>query len=200
MHTFAHNTYLALGHIRCRELMLYWALRDKICPPKEKAVLFVAHPDDDTLFFHTFIKEHKPYVVLMTAGWSMRRLPCFMKAMKWYGVRYRAFDMDTKDKREKLLQSRIKSILDNDHFNLCATHNSTGEYGHEMHIRVHNAVCANATIPVYTPAFKETIADFPLPKEIIEEKKYVFNNIYTTESWILEENAQWVKHEHLNIN
>lgn len=200
IHSSFHGIYLILGYIICRIFMLYWALRDKLCPPKEKSVLFVAHPDDDTLFFHTFIKEHKPYVVLMTAGWSLRRLPCFMKAMKWYGVRYRAFDMKTKDKRNKLLYSRIKGVLNNNNFECCATHNRAGEYGHEMHIRVHNAVCANASIPIYTPALVEEIGQHPLRDTIIKEKEYIFNNIYTTENWVLEENVLWVKNEYLKTD
>ena len=90
---------------------MYWKGRDLLFPPKEKAILFVAHPDDDTLFFHSFIKEHKPYVVLCTAGWSLRRLPCFFKAMKRYGVKYRAYDLDTRDKRIDLLERIVKDIL-----------------------------------------------------------------------------------------
>ena len=106
-----HTLYVLVGHIFCKLCLCWWMVRDFVSPPKEKAVLFVAHPDDDTLFFHTFIKKHKPYVVLCTAGWSLRRLPCFFKAMRRYGVKHRAYDMDTRDKREDLLKKHVKEAF-----------------------------------------------------------------------------------------
>lgn len=195
MYKIAHPLYKLAGHIVCRFYMWSWALRDRISPPKEKVVLFVAHPDDDTLFFHTFIKEYKPYVVLMTTGWSLRRFPDFRKAMKWYGVRYRAFDMGTNDKRIDLLRKRIKSILDSGRFEMVATHNSTGEYGHEMHKKVHNAVCAVSNIRPLSPVPAKEIENFPLNEMSVSEKMEIFKTIYVTESWLIDEKREWVFNE-----
>ena len=197
IYNLAHYIYKLAGHVVCRFYMLYWALRDKISPPKEKAVLFVAHPDDDTLFFHTFIKEHKPYVVLMTTGWSLRRFPDFQKAMRYYGVRYRAFDMETNDSRIALLQKRIKSILDRGNFDIIATHNSTGEYGHPMHVKVHDAVIAVSNIRPMCPVSATEIKNYPLNDMLVSEKKEMFKNIYVTESWVLDEDKDWVVNETL---
>lgn len=194
-----HGVYVFVGHCFCQLCLIYWRIRDKVFPPKEKAVLFVAHPDDDTLFFHTFIKEHKPYVVLLTAGWSLRRLPCFFKAMRHYGVKYRAYDMDTRDKREHLLQKHIQEVLSIGHFELCATHNSTGEYGHEMHIRVHDAVVSNINIPVLVPQCDECIEKYPLNEQNVFEKKDIFRNIYVTETWVIDQYTKWVENEKLEI-
>ena len=170
---FFHALYILIGHLFCKLCLCWWKLRDFVSPPKEKVVLFVAHPDDDTLFFHTFIKENKPYVVLCTAGWSLRRLPCFFKAMRHYGLRYRAYDMATRDKRVNLLQRRVRQMFSVGHFELCATHNATGEYGHEMHCRVHNAVIQEAKIPVMVPVEAERISDYPVTEEILKEKQYI---------------------------
>ena len=197
LYKLAHYVYKLTGHIVCRFYMSYWALRDKISPPKEKAILFVAHPDDDTLFFHTFIKKHKPYVVLMTTGWSLRRFPDFRKAMRWYGVRYRAFDMETNDTRIDLLNKRIKYILDSGCFEKVVTHNSTGEYGHEMHKKVHDAVCEVSNIRPFCPVSAKEITNYPLEDKIISEKREIFKIIYTTESWVLDEDIDWVENEKL---
>ena len=197
MRTILHSLYLFIGHLFCRICLIYWQARDIVSPPKEKAVLFVAHPDDDTLFFHSFIKEHKPYVVLCTAGWSLRRLPCFFKAMKWYGVRYRAYDLGTRDKRTDVLEGIVKECLKLGQFELCATHNAEGEYGHEMHQRVHQAVVSQAEFPVWVPANADRIKDFPITEKDFAEKRYIFSNIYTTEKWVLEQYSMWVNHEKL---
>ena len=194
-----HALYVVIGHVFCKLCLCWWTVRDFFNPPKENAVLFVAHPDDDTLFFHTFIKENKPYVVLCTAGWSLRRLPCFFKAMKHYGVRYRAYDMGTRDKREKLLQRRVKKIFSVGNFDICATHNSMGEYGHEMHRRVHNAVIRESKMPVWVPVDAKIISNYPVLDEILNEKQFIFSNIYTTEAWVLEQYALWVSHEQLEL-
>lgn len=197
MRNLLHLLYLFIGHIFCRICLMYWKGRDMLFPPKEKAVLFVAHPDDDTLFFHTFIKENKPYVVLCTAGWSLRRLPCFFRAMKQYGVKYRAYDLGTRDMRMDLLEGIVKEVLDIGHFEICATHNATGEYGHEMHQRVHQAVISQAKIPVWVTVNAKRIGDFPIDAKNFEEKRYIFSNIYTTEKWVLEQYSMWVNHEKL---
>lgn len=192
-----HYIYVLIGHLFCKICLSYWEIRDFLFPPQEKAILFVAHPDDDTLFFHTFIKEYKPYVVLCTTGWSLRRLLCFFKAMRYYGVKYRAYDMDTRDKREDLLKKRVKKILSIGHFELCATHNAKGEYGHEMHQRVHQAVIAEAQLPVWVPVEAERIEGYPVDDRTLEEKQDMFKHTYTTETWVLDQYALWVGHEQL---
>ena len=188
---------MLLGHIFCKLCLCYWTLRDYLFPPKEKSILFVAHPDDDTLFFHSFIKEHKPYIVLCTAGWSLRRLPCFFKAMKYYGVKYRAYGMGTRDKRIKLLERHVRAAFKIGKFDLCATHNAEGEYGHEMHQRVHNAVINNSTVPIMVPVSSESLKKHPLNKDIVKEKIKIFRYIYTTETWVLDQYTDWVCNEKL---
>ena len=181
-------------NVLCR---VWWNMRDKISPPIEDAILFVAHPDDDTLFFHNFIKEHKPYVVLLTTGWSLRRYPCFKKVMKSYGVKYRAYNLKTRDDRINLLEKYIKQSFDLGDFKICVTHNTEGEYGHEMHISVHNAVRKIVNCKLLVPAFDRDIVNYPLCDDIIKEKTMIFNKFYTTENFVLDQYSKWVENEKL---
>ncbi len=196
---YAHKLYVALGMLLNNIRLVYWRVRDKVSPPKEKTVLFVAHPDDDTLFFHRFIKEHKPYVVLLTTGWSLRRYPCFKKVMKYYGVKYRAYNLHSRDKRSSLLKSYISEVLTLINPNTCLTHNAEGEYGHEMHRRVHLAVKELYKGELLVPALDKDIECFPLEKNLIDEKIMIFNKYYTTELFVLDEYKKWVINEKLVV-
>lgn len=186
-----------IGHILCKMCLLYWNVRDTVMPPTEKTVLFVTHPDDDTLFFHSFIKQYKPYVVVMTAGHSVNRLNCFSRNMRRYGVKFRAYDQGTDDTREKLVQKRVRQVMTMGNFELCATHNAQGEYGHSMHICVHNAVTAEVNCPILVPDRQENIAQYPLPESEAEEKKLILNEIYQSELFVLDIWPYWVNNEHL---
>lgn len=189
-----------IGHILCKLCLLYWNIRDALCPPTEKTVLFVTHPDDDTLFFHNFIKQHKPYVVVMTAGHSVNRLKCFSTNMRCYGVKYRAYDQGTDDTREALVRKRVRYVLSLGQFELCATHNAQGEYGHHMHVCVHNAVTAEAKCPVLVPDQQENIVNYPLPENVVEEKRRIFYEIYRSELFVLKVYPSWMANEHLVPN
>lgn len=194
---FLHDIYLSLGHFLNFLRLCYWRIRDKINPPNEKAVLFVAHPDDDTLFFHTFIKEYKPYVVLLTTGWSMRRYPCFKKVMKYYDVKYRAYNLRARDERINLLEKYIAETLKVLKPAVCATHNIDGEYGHEMHQRVHHAVRKLTPCKLLVPSLEKDIEKYPLIPSQISEKITLFENYYTTELFVLDLYKKWIHYEKL---
>lgn len=193
-------THSLIGHVVCKICLVYWNIRDIISPPKEKTVLFVTHPDDDTLFFHTFIKRYKPYVVVMTAGHSVNRLKCFSRNMKCYGVKFRAYDQGTDDTREALVRKRVRHVMNLGNFELCATHNAHGEYGHHMHICVHNAVTAEVRCPILVPDLQENIKQYPLQESEIEEKKRIFYDIYQSELFVLDVWPHWLANEHLVPN
>ena len=206
MKALLHRLYVLVGTLACDVCLLWWTVRDRLSPPGADAVLFVAHPDDDTLFFHTFIREHKPYVCLMTTGWSLRRMPDFRRCMRQYGVRYRAYPLDSRDTRMHRLEKQVSAVIKLRDFRVIATHNAAGEYGHEEHIRVHEAVMAQCGTSgkkhkILCPVNKERITDFPLDEKSVTEKLDIFATIYTTESWVpFEEEAGtpvWVRHEKL---
>lgn len=192
-----HIIYLFIGRLLTNIRLCFWRLRDLLNKPTEKTVLFVAHPDDDALFFHKFIKEQKPYVVLLTTGWSLRRYYCFKKVMKYYGVKYRAYNLESRDKRVELLEKYVNEILVLLKPLICATHNAEGEYGHEMHIRVHDAVKKHFLCKLLVPALDKDIEKYPLNDNEIKEKKDIFNNFYTTENFVLDQYSKWVENEKL---
>lgn len=194
----AHGLYLAAGHVLCKMCLLYWNLRDWVNRPNEDTVLFVAHPDDDTLFFHTFIQEKKPYVVLMTTGWSFReRMPDFFRVMKHYGVRYRAYDFSGKGMPVEAMQRICRRMQKIGSFSTIATHNCQGEYGHYMHRCVHQAVTGVFGQEVLVPADVKTLLRHPLSMEILREKEAIFKQMYQSEVFVLWRYKPWFCHEHL---
>ena len=198
MYKLLHPLYMLAGHIICKVILFCCIVRDKLFPPKEKTLLIVAHPDDDTLFFHTAIKEKKPYVALMLTGWSIKRLFDFIKVMKNYGVRFRPYDtVEDKDYTEKRIIKQVKSVFKSGNFNQCLTHNSSGEYGHRNHQLVHKCVIDNVNCEIFVPVSKERIELYPLNTEIVKEKENIFKNFYTTETFVLDEYSIWVKNEKL---
>ena len=108
MKKIIHSVYLILGYILCIINGVLFEIKVRINPVKEKSILFVAHPDDDVLFFNRVMKEEKPYVVLTTTGKSIIRIKEFRKAMNYYGLRYNYYPLNTDDDREEKLRSIIK--------------------------------------------------------------------------------------------
>lgn len=197
MKEFAHKTYLILGYIYAFFWLNIYRLRDFLFKPKEDSILFVAHPDDDTLFFHTFIKKHKPYVVLLTTGWSLRRIPGFKKNMKNYGVKFRFYTLSARETKIHLLEKHIKECFKVGNFKKCATHGKNGEYGHEMHQRVSAAVLKHSPCKVLSTVDEEEILNFPLPQAVVEEKINIFKKYYKTELFVLDLYDKWVSCEKL---
>lgn len=192
-----HSIYLFFGYIYCFFWLNIYRLRDFVFKPKEDSILFVAHPDDDTLFFHTYIKEYKPYVVLLTTGWSLRRIPGFKRNMKRYGVKFRIYGLESKDTRTNLLDKYIKESLNLGNFKNITTHNKTGEYGHEMHQRVHSAVLKSVDGKIICPVEEKNLSNYPLPEDVIDEKTFRFKKYYNTELFVLDMYDRWICNEKL---
>ena len=203
-----HPIYRMAGHTVCWLFRCRAVLRDWVSPPDSDGILFVAHPDDDALFFHTFLVSEKPYVVLLFTGWSLRRLPDFFKAMKYYGVRCRAYSgfaegMYDYEKKRKRTEKRIQSCLKIGKFSKVLTHNASGEYGHQAHRLVHEAVvdsCRDGEA-IFCPVHKAEIERYPLCPEDLKEKEYVFTHICRSEAWVMTDEAAgtpvWFTHERL---
>lgn len=189
--------HVSIGHVLCKFRLAVWWLRDSFFPPKEDSILFVSHPDDDTLFFHTYITEKKPYVVAMTAGYSVNRTQCFIRNMKHYGVRYKIYDQGTDEMNEKLIQKRVARTIRKGCFQTCVTHNSEGEYGHPMHQCVHWGVTSAVDCPVLVPVFERELSDYPISQKEIKEKNQVFYHFYKSELFVLTEWPLWMEHEKL---
>lgn len=195
-----HFVYETIGHMMACACAVYFCLRDFLFPPKEKAVLFVAHPDDDALFFHSYIKEYKPYVVLLTTGGLIRRVLPFYKAMRAYGVRCRAFDMSSRAvEKEELIRKRIAHILNHGRFSVCATHNAEGEYGHIMHQCIHRCVRCLWKSELLVPVCRADIEKHPLPEDAANEKISFLQMYYRGEYPTLCTFSTWIVNEKLTM-
>lgn len=165
--------------------------------PISNTLLIVAHPDDEVLFFHTIIKKEKPFLVLMSSGSksgsSLIRMREFKKAMKYYGLQYLFFTFGTNDTNDKLLNFSINEVLKLKQFDKIYTHNFEGEYGHEFHARVNKCVEALVDKKLNVPFSKNDYNKIGvLPNEVIKEKEWIFNNIYKSQSFVLEVYKDWV--------
>ena len=192
LYNLLHFFYYFFGAAFCNCVLMILKIRDCFNPPKEESILFVAHPDDDALFFNNYIEENKPYVVLLFSAWSFRRIKDFFKVMKYYGVRFRVYASVSKDAyyssvRRRITERHISSCLKIGQFNTIVTHNSTGEYGHPTHMLVHECVvkvCADKPYEIICPVSLERIGSYPLTQDEIDKKHMIFQTMYKSESWV----------------
>lgn len=197
MRKFVRSIYKKLGVLLCFFHSVFNGIKSTVSPVKEKSVLFVAHPDDDVLFFNRIMKTEKPYVVLLTTGTSIIRIKEFKKAMKYYGLRFNYYGLKSRDEREDKLSSIIKKELNKGSFEKCYSHSESGEYGHVMHMRVGKAVLKNAQCGVFTTVSAEEIdrEENELTEKEKEEKINIFKTIYSSQDFVLEQYNEWVSHE-----
>lgn len=188
-----------IGFIRCFVCLIGWSIRDMLVKPREKAVCFAAHPDDETLFFYSYLTEKRPYVVVLTGCSSFHRLSSLKKTMKKLGLRFRAYPMDTDFASEKDIRRIVKNIFSRGNYESCATHNSEGEYGHIMHQRVHQAVTDIAQCSVYVPVSSSQIENYPLPAEQAGEKQEIFRTFYASEDFVPTLFGKWIVNEQLEV-
>ncbi len=197
MKKIAKKMYNALGHILCFFSRLLFEIKVLFKPIDEKNILFVTHPDDDALFFHTLIKNKKPYVVLLTGGYSVKRAMEFKKMMAYYSVRYNMYTFNTNDTRMEKIENKIKKELSRGHFDNIYSHSTTGEYHHPMHCRVGESVKKVTDGKVKTTVSADELVkdENRLPQSEIDEKLKIFNTIYSSQIFVVEQYSDWVYYE-----
>lgn len=191
--------YRCSGYLICALHNLFYPVSLKLNPIKEKTVLFVAHQDDDVLFFHSFMKKEKPYVVLVSTGFSLTRMKEFKAAMKHYGLRYNYHCLKSRDERTDKIESIIKKEFSRGEFTLCCSHSESGEYGHIMHKNIGKAVKKLSPCRTLSTLGKDKIGgdEYELDEPEIEEKINLFKCIYRSQLFVLDEYKIWVTHEGL---
>lgn len=199
MKKIIHFAYRCLGYFICALHNLFYPIKLKFKPIKEKTILFVAHQDDDVLFFNSFMKKEKPYVVLVSSGFSLTRMREFKAAMKYYGLRFNYHCLKSQDERNDKIESVIKKELARGNFILCCSHSESGEYGHIMHKNVGKAVKKLSPCRTLSTVNKSQIggSEYELNEAEIEEKIKLFKNVYRSQLFVLEEYGVWVTHEGL---
>ena len=173
---------------------------------KVKALLLVAHPDDETIFCGGTMLTYPEWewiVVCVTEGGGNAPREEFENAIKyfknekvnvasycWLGQRKLRKGMT--DKEKLALKLEWKNLIQKQSFspNIVFSHNEQGEYGNEDHKLLNKIsnelfsntwefICPGATN--CSQPYRSRVNAVPLIKEIIERKTKIFNHCYQTQ-------------------
>ena len=117
---------------------------------KYRKLMIVAHPDDESLWGGAHLLDGDYFVVCLTNGNNPIRRAEFYNALKEYGCKGFMFSYpdveggkrsDWSRDREQIVRD-INAFLTCKDWNLIATHNPRGEYGHIQHQMTSNLVTA----------------------------------------------------------
>ncbi|MCI9081534.1 MAG: hypothetical protein HFI70_04290 [Lachnospiraceae bacterium] len=117
-------------------------------------VMFVAHPDDETLWGGAHLLQDEYLVVCMTHGWNKARKSAFIDTMKKSNDKYiilsypdarvqfsnGSYETDMLTTCRNAWQKDVETVLSYKKWEQVITHNPTGEYGKYHHQQVSKAV------------------------------------------------------------
>ncbi|NTW22934.1 PIG-L family deacetylase [Candidatus Falkowbacteria bacterium] len=115
---------------------------------KERAVVIVAHPDDETIWMGGFILKHPELdwtIMALCRASDADRAPKFKRVCERLGATAIIEDMDDEGNLDyEQTVAEAERIVTKYFFNLpidyLFTHGANGEYGHESHIATNEAV------------------------------------------------------------
>ncbi len=105
-------------------------------------LMIVAHPDDEVLFGGGLLLGGDWFVICMTNGSNKIRRAEFENVMDVTKSAFLMLDHpDIKEQfNKKHLTNDIRTILNSSDWSMVVTHGPNGEYGHQHHIQIHEAV------------------------------------------------------------
>ncbi len=115
---------------------------------KKKALVIVAHPDDETIWMGGMILSSKNIdwtIFSLCRGNDPDRAPKFKKVCKYYNARGLISDLEDEgimdiEKSLPEIKKRIIANFAGKKFAYIFTHGYNGEYGHERHLGTHLAI------------------------------------------------------------
>ncbi len=169
-------------------------------------VLFVAHPDDELLFFFRPLLENPGWlVVCLTNGGSAVRCREFLSLMAELGHQRQIWNL--KDCmaacwNETKTISKVARILSlKTDWKMVATHNAGGEYGHPQHRQLHRIVreAAGGQLLHVPTDFADLCSPAnELPSEIRAKKRDLLELCYPSQKQLIEANHEnWMIYERL---
>lgn len=174
-------------------LLTYRRTNPKLDIKKIDKVFFVAHPDDEIIFFSKeLLNNSRCLVVCMTNGGNWIRQKEFISVMNLVGAQYKMLNFKDGYKikwDEKNLIKAVSSILNlNNNWSMVATHNKDGEYGHYQHKelnRIISKLYKNGDIYVPINESKLITEQNKLTLTELEEKKSIIKNYYKSQKVML---------------
>ena len=113
-----------------------------------KAIIIVAHPDDETIWAGGFVLDHPDWewtVLSLCRAEDADRCPKFYTVCEKLGAQGIICDLDDSPEPadidpEKDIAERVLKALGKTKWDLCITHGANGEYGHPRHKQVNQEV------------------------------------------------------------
>lgn len=161
-------------------------------------IIICAHPDDETIFFSSIIKEYKPFVVCMSHRGNPIRTKEFNKALSHWGIEGCMLNMPDVPKhfawawKGRAILRPLREITKYCESLKCVyTHNSKGESDHPHHHGLGAAVSVIfSDYDVYMTA--ETFGAPSIQNnEMYIEKYALLSSIYTSQYTWLEKSCGW---------
>jgi LmbE family N-acetylglucosaminyl deacetylase len=114
----------------------------------ERALIIVAHPDDETIWMGGTILMNKQVnwtVYSLCRASDTDRAPKFQRVCEYLGAQGLIDDLDDSGdsgiiESEKEISAMVLDRFNNKKFDYIFTHGANGEYGHAKHVGVHKAV------------------------------------------------------------
>ncbi len=115
---------------------------------KKRAIVIVAHPDDETIWMSGFILKHPQMdwaIFSLCRASDPDRAPKFKRVCKYYGAKAIITDLEDDDKLSlkqtlPIIKKLVQDNVNRKKIDYIFTHGSNGEYGHQRHLGVHQVV------------------------------------------------------------